>query len=123
MILTEEGGVIKTETGTVQLKWLWPKNGGKLKDPVDFQLNKEMNVRVLGKYAVNLFFSSNRESVKIPVGAMQGVAVPQGLHKVSSVSSRVDRASATETVASASIPGLVKSKPIKIGIHSSQISA
>ena len=85
MILTEEGGVLKTETGTVQQKWVWPSSGGKLNEPVEFQLNKEMNVRVIGKNTVNLYFSSNRETVKISVGAIPGVPVPQGLHKVSSV--------------------------------------
>ena len=35
-----------------------------------------------------------------------------------SADSRVDRASATEAVDSSSIPGRVKSKTIKIGIHS-----
>ena len=35
-----------------------------------------------------------------------------------SISGRVDRASATETVDSDSIPGRVKSKTIEIGIHS-----
>ena len=35
-----------------------------------------------------------------------------------SISGHVDRASATETVDSGSIPGRVKSKTIKIGIHS-----
>ena len=34
------------------------------------------------------------------------------------ISGRVDRASATEAVDSGSIPGLVKPKTIKIGIHS-----
>ena len=34
------------------------------------------------------------------------------------ISGRVDRASATETVDSGSIPGRVKPKTIKIGIHS-----
>ena len=36
----------------------------------------------------------------------------------STISGRVDRASVTETVDSGSIPGRVKPKTIKIGIHS-----
>ena len=39
-------------------------------------------------------------------------------HSLYSISGRVDRASATETVDLGSIPGRVKPKTIKIGIHS-----
>ena len=77
---------MKTEAGTVQQKWMWPEDGGKLKDPIEFQLNKEMNVRILARNNVNLYFTANRETVKIAVGAVPGVSVPVGLHKVSSVS-------------------------------------
>ena len=41
------------------------------------------------------------------------------LHTLQPISGRVDRASATETVDSGSIPGRVKPKTIKIGIQSS----
>ena len=86
MVLTERGGVIKTEAGTIQQKWTWPKDGTKLNEPIDFQLNKEMHVRIISQTNVNLYFSSCRESTKISVGAVPGVDVPQGLNKVSSVS-------------------------------------
>ena len=39
-------------------------------------------------------------------------------HQIQPISGRVDRASATETVDSGSIPGRVIPQTIKIGIHS-----
>ena len=65
-----------------------------------------------------------------PRGRLRGQGRPRGLHlcyihytfKWSSsldlISGRVDRASATETVDLGSIPGRVKPRTIKIGIHS-----
>ena len=65
-----------------------------------------------------------------PRGRPRGQGRPRGLHlwyiqctfKWSSsldlISGRVDRASATETVDLGSIPGRVKPRTIKIGIHS-----
>ncbi|CAK8689010.1 unnamed protein product [Clavelina lepadiformis] len=77
LILTNQGGLLKTENGSVARKWEWPKNGGKLKESVIFHLNKEMYVRVINKSNVTLHFNSNRESIKIPVGAMSSVRSPQ----------------------------------------------
>ena len=42
----------------------------------------------------------------------------EAAHGLQPISGRVDRASATEAVDSGSIPGRVKPKTIKIGIHS-----
>jgi len=49
-------------------KWNWPEGGGKLRKPLNFQLNPELGVRVLGKFDATLNFKSNQEEFELPVG-------------------------------------------------------
>lgn len=73
LVLTDKGGLLKAEDGSLLKKWEWPLDGYKLKENVLFHLNKEMYVRVLNKNNVMLHFNSNREAIKIPVGAIPGL--------------------------------------------------
>ena len=49
-------------------KWKWPEGTGKLRKPLNFQLNPEMGVRVLGKHETILHFKSNEDNFDLRVG-------------------------------------------------------
>nr|XP_039260147.1 uncharacterized protein LOC120336523 isoform X2 [Styela clava] len=78
LILSEIGGVLKSDDGNVIRKWNWPKYG-KMKENIIYHINKEMYVRVLSRENVTLYFSCSRETHKIPVGAVPGVMSPTAL--------------------------------------------
>lgn len=78
LVLSEAGGVLKSEDGSVSKKWIWPKYG-KMKESILFHLNKEMYVRVTSRDNVTLHFSCSRESHKINVGTFPGAHSPSSL--------------------------------------------
>lgn len=78
LVLSEIGGVLKSEEGRVVKKWTWPKYG-KMKESIVFQLSKEMYVRILGRENVTLHFSCSRETHKLNVGAFPGAQPPTNL--------------------------------------------
>lgn len=78
LILSDVGGVLKSDNGNVIKKWNWPKYG-KMKENIIYHLNKEMYVRALSRENVTLYFSCNRETHKIQVGAVPGVTSPTNL--------------------------------------------
>jgi len=83
LILNEEGGLIKQdpfdETYDKKLdsegkeedkSWLWPANNDQvLEKPLIYRLNKEMHLKIYGKHDIVLFFTCERECVKIQIGS------------------------------------------------------
>ena len=57
-------------------KWNWPEDkGGKLRKPLNFQLNQELGVRVVGKHNTTLSFKSDQKVVELPVGPVDPEAL------------------------------------------------
>ena len=61
--------MLKKDDGSLQSRYEWPKNGGKLKDVVVFNLNRDMHVRIVSKSNIVLNFTSSRETAKIQLGS------------------------------------------------------
>ena len=70
--------VLRSKTGVVMYKWTWPtEDGGKLKKALNFHLNPEISVKVLGKNEANLKFTSDEEQITLPVAQMPDEDIPE----------------------------------------------
>ena len=66
--------MLKKDDGSLESRHEWPKNGGKLKDAIVFNMNRDMHLRIVSKSNIILHFNSNRESAKIQLGSSNQIS-------------------------------------------------
>ncbi|KYO36211.1 uncharacterized protein LOC102568548 [Alligator mississippiensis] len=76
MMFNQQGGMMTNKDGEIIRKWKWPREGN-LSEPVIIQVNEYITVRIAGRFAINMVYKWQHESVRLSLSPVQGTSPPQ----------------------------------------------
>nr|XP_056702862.1 uncharacterized protein C3orf20 homolog [Euleptes europaea] len=68
LLMTQEGGTIRDQTGVLTHEWKWHSKQQILQS-LDFQINEQVKLKVLGLHSMTLSFSSHNETITISLSS------------------------------------------------------
>ncbi|XP_016018281.2 uncharacterized protein C3orf20 homolog [Rousettus aegyptiacus] len=82
MMFNQDGGMVISKKGNVVREWMWPSKG-KLDDPVEIWVNKFITVEIFGRFAINLVYEWDLQSLKLSLAPVKFKSSPPCFPEVS----------------------------------------